>query len=85
MMSPLAHLINEAQSLKEVDLKQSYSIAKELAYINVNILWYPEKMSEHIARLRSLADHVKLTFKGQGTDLVAAIKQTALSLKTIDN
>lgn len=79
----LSYLINRVKTLKEVDKKQSFFIAKELSIITVNLLWYPEKLNDHTARLRSLAQHVLITFPNNDNAkaLVILIKQKALALE----
>lgn len=59
----LNSLIQQALKLKKVDERASYFIAKELALIEINLTWFPYKNLDSTARLRSLAQHVKLTFK----------------------
>lgn len=59
-----AALIDQTIKLKAIDARASYFIAKELAMIELNEVWYPEKANDNRARLKSLAQHVTLTFKG---------------------
>lgn len=68
--------IKEAENLKKINLKAAYNIARELANINVNILFYPENIQKNISRLKSLADHVKIEFKEYGKNLIKEIKDT---------
>ena len=58
----LSHLIQKTSELRILDQRASFFIAKELAVIDVNLIWYPEKLTDHIARLVSLAEHIRLTF-----------------------
>lgn len=78
----LSCVINQASKLKDANLKQSFFIAKELAIIEVNLIWYPENLDTHAARLKSLAQHVTITFPGneEAKTLSALLKQKALSL-----
>lgn len=55
--------VKRALQLKVIDPRASYFIAKELALINVNMLWYPEKEVDYANRLISLAEHITTTFK----------------------
>lgn len=73
-------LIESTLELREVNEKASYFIAKELALIEVNMLWYPDKLRGNIARLRSLSNHVKITFKNNELS-----KQLASDIRTIAN
>lgn len=71
-------LIEQTLKLKEIDDRASYFIAKELALIEINMLWFPQKNADTVARIRSLAQHVQLTFKGQsGAPLVKALREAA--------
>lgn len=80
----LSYLIHRAAKLKDVEKKQSFFIAKELAIIEVNLIWYPEKLDDHTARMRSLAQHVLITFPGNDDAKVLSVllKQKALTLST---
>lgn len=80
----LSYLIHRTEKLKEVDLKQSFFIAKELSIIEINLLWYPEKLDDHTARMRSLSQHVLITFPNNDDAKVLAVllKQKALLLET---
>lgn len=62
----LDKLLRPLIALKEIDgTKAAYFIAKELALIDLNIIWNPHKVDDDKARLLSLARHVELTFKDQ--------------------
>lgn len=80
----LSYLIHRTQKLIDVEKKQSFFIAKEISIIEVNLIWYPEKLRDHTARLRSLAQHVLLTFPGNDDAKVLAtlMKQKALLLES---
>lgn len=80
----LSYLIHRAQKLKDAEKKQSFFVAKEIAIIEVNLIWYPEKLEDHTARMRSLAQHVLITFPGNDDAKVLAtlLKQKALTLGT---
>lgn len=75
-------LIEATLKLKEIDPKASFFIAKELAIIQVNMIWYPDKLGAQATRLRSLAGHVLLTFKRNDDAklLASKIKYKALDL-----
>jgi hypothetical protein len=75
-------LINATLTLKETDPKASFFIAKELAIIQVNVVWYPDKIGAQATRLRSLAQHVLITFKHNDDAklLASRIKFKALDL-----
>ena len=70
MLSSLIDLVYT--ELKPLDAKASYFIAKELALIDISLLWYEDKHSDNIARLNSLAEHVKLTYKGNVKSKIVA-------------
>ena len=76
----LGCLIDCAAELKEADHRASFFVAKELSLIEISLMWYPEKLSDNVARLNSLADHVAVTFKDVGAALVANIRQVAHAL-----
>ncbi len=80
----LSYLLHRAEKLRDIEKKQSFFVAKEISIIEVNILWYPEKLSDHTARLRSLAQHVLITFPGNDDAklLATLMKQKALTLDT---
>ena len=80
----LGHLITQTEQLKETDLRASFHIAKELAIIEIQIKWHPEKLDAHINRLWSLGEHVMITFKKSQTarTLALDIRNTAMSLKS---
>jgi hypothetical protein len=59
----LDKLIALTLELRELDSRASYFIAKELALIEISMLWYPDKFGDNLARLRSLSHHVRVTFK----------------------
>lgn len=65
--------------LKEVDNRATYFIAKEIAMIELNGVFYPEKNTDSKARLKSLAQHVNLTFKGNSdaSELAKLLKEAA--------
>lgn len=72
-------LIEQTLKLKSIDERASYFVAKELALIEVNMLWFPQKNEDTSARLKSLAQHVKLTFKTPEANELAAALRTASS------
>lgn len=80
----LDHLITATLELREADPKASYFIAKELAIISLNMLWYPDKVEDEVARLRSLANHLLITFNKnkQATTLASNMNTTAFLLST---
>lgn len=80
----LSALIHKAHKMREIDSRQSFHIAKELAIIELNLLWYPDKFDDHMARMRSLAQHVLTTFKDspQAKELNVLIKHKALLLES---
>jgi hypothetical protein len=75
----LDDLVSSTNKLIDYDEKASYFIAKELALLEINLMWFPSKYAENVARLRSLADHVNITFKNNthGKKLAADIRETA--------
>lgn len=78
----LDSLIASTLELREYDSRASYFIAKELALIEISLLWYPHMFSDNIARLKSLAEHVAVTFKDNDTakGLASDILHMALTL-----
>lgn len=77
----LHSLVQTAMLLRETEPRASYLIAKELALIDVGMLWYPNNLNDDIARLISLAQHVALTQKcALGKQLAREIRHTALLL-----
>lgn len=80
----LSALIHKAHLLQDVEPKQSFHIAKELAIIELNLLWYPDKFDDHMARMRSLAQHVLVTFKDsdKAKELAVLIRHKALLLES---
>lgn len=80
----LSALIHKTYPLRQYNHKASFFIAKEISIIEVNMMWYPEKMNDHIARLYSLAQHVMVTFKGvdEAKVLSVLIRNRALKIST---
>lgn len=78
----LDSLIASTLELREYDSRASYFIAKELALIEINLLWYPHMFDDNIARLKSLARHVTVTFKDNDVakELASDIRQMAHTL-----
>lgn len=78
----LDSLIVSTLELREYDNRASYFIAKELALIEISLLWYPHLFDDNIARLKSLAEHVTVTFKDNDTakELASGIRHMALTL-----
>lgn len=78
----LDSLIATTLELREKDHRATYFIAKELALIEINLLWYPHKFDDNIARLKSLAEHVTVTFKNNDSakELASDIRHMALTL-----
>lgn len=78
----LDSLIASALELREHDNRGSYFIAKELALIEINMLWHPHQFDDNVARLKSLAQHVTVTFKDNDTakELASDIRQMAFTL-----
>lgn len=78
----LDSLIASTLELREQDHRASFFIAKELALIEINMLWYPHKFDDNIARLKSLAQHVTITFKNNdlAKQLASDIRAKAVSL-----
>lgn len=70
-------LIEQTLKLKTIDERASYFVAKELALIQINLLWYPQKNDDATARLKSLAQHVQLTFKANGKELATALRSAS--------
>ena len=79
----LRDLIEKTLELREVNEKQSYFVAKELALIKINILWYPVNIDKNINRLISLKEHILLTFDRHtlAESLVSRIDDTVNQLK----
>lgn len=77
----LDELIATTLELREYDSRASYFIAKELALIEISMLWYPDKFRDNLARLRSLSQHVKITFKNN--DLATKLAKDILGLAKI--
>lgn len=61
MLSSLIDLVYS--ELKPIDAKASYFIAKELALVEISLLWYEDKYQDNISRLNSLAQHVTIAYK----------------------
>lgn len=78
----LDSLIASTLELREYDNRASYFIAKELALIEINLLWHPHQFDDNVARLKSLAQHVTVTFKDNDTakKLASDIHHMALTL-----
>lgn len=78
----LDSLLEMTIDLKQYDNKASYFIAKEIVLIQVSLLWYPEKLKDNVERLRSLANHVRVTFPNNNCakNLTVAIRETSKSL-----
>lgn len=78
----LDSLIASTLELREYDNRASYFIAKELALIEINLLWHPHQFDDNVARLKSLAQHVTVTFKDNDTakELASNIHRMALTL-----
>jgi len=84
----LSMAIHKTHVLKDINPKASFYIAKELAVIEVNIMWFPEKINDHVARLYSLSQHVLTTFKNNDDAKVLAvlIRNKALKISsTLEN
>ena len=78
----LDSLVASTLELREYDNRASYFIAKELALIEINLLWHPHMFDDNVARLKSLAQHVTVTFKNNDTakELASDIRHMALTL-----
>lgn len=78
----LDSVIATALELRESDRRASFFVAKELALIEINMLWYPHKLGDNLARLNSLAQHVTITFKNNdiAKQLAADIRAKVNSL-----
>lgn len=79
----LDKLLHSLIELREIDgTKAAYFIAKELVLIDLNIIWNPHKAADDKARLMSLAQHVKVTFKDQPetNEIIRMIKKMASRL-----
>lgn len=79
----LDKLLHSLIQLREiVGTKAAYFIAKELVLIDLNIIWNPHKAADDKARLMSLAQHVKVTFKDQpeAKEIIRLIKKMASRL-----
>lgn len=78
----LDSLIAATLELRESDRRAAFFIAKELALIEINMLWYPHKFDDNLARLNSLAQHVTTTFKNNdiAKQLAADIRAKGNSL-----
>jgi hypothetical protein len=78
----LDSLIASTLELREYDNRASYFIAKELALIEISLLWHPHMFDDNVARLKSLAEHVTVTFKDNDTakELASDILHMALTL-----
>jgi hypothetical protein len=72
-------LIKAAKQLHERNPKASYAIGKELSLIELNLLWYPENTPDNVARLESLAEHIKRTFPNDSTASYLAFKLRILA------
>ena len=57
---PLNELIAQTLKLKPINERMAYYVAKEIALIELNIMWNKDNNK---SRLKSLAVHVKDTFK----------------------
>lgn len=80
MLSSLIDLVYT--ELKPIDAKASYFIAKELALIDISLLWYEDKHDDNISRLHSLAQHVTTVYKNhiKSKIVASAIKIRASQL-----
>ncbi len=83
----LSSLIHKAHALKEQDAKASFFVAKEIAIIELNMMWYPEKMADHVARMHSLANHIMTAFKHSDNAKVLTVlmKHKALLIESKSN
>ena len=76
--------IEKTLELREYNEKISYTIAKELALIEVNMIWYPTRFKENLDRLRSLSQHIQQSFKNN--DLAKELASSIRNLiKTLEN
>ena len=79
----LDRLLDSLVKLRDIDgTKAAYFIAKELVLIDLNTIWHPHKGADDKARLLSLAQHVKLTFKDrpEAREIINMIKRMAAGL-----
>lgn len=77
-------LLKQVYLLNEIDSKLSYSIAKELAIIELNLLWEKDSDETTANRLDSLSSHILRSFKESNVakDLAVKVKALASSIRT---
>lgn len=72
-------LLKKVSSLKSVNAKASYQVAKEISIISLNIMWYPENLVESADRLDSLVEHICRTFPDNTAAFAVCNELTELS------
>lgn len=76
-------LIKKSIELIDENEKLSYSVAKELALIELNLIWGKDSIQSSSNRLKSLSEHIIVSFNksDKAKEMAKDVKELASTLK----